>query len=161
MHRENRGDSKVFKEPGLPRHRPPSRPPVTLSIGQLARITGETVKTLRYWTDRGLLQAGRGDNNYRTYSPGAKGRVAFIRNAQGLGLRLETISRLLGRGDEQLPCEPVERELGRRLASVKEEIAGLLELEARLVEVLAEAAAHPCDEQEGCRYLPLQGLTLP
>jgi hypothetical protein len=32
-----------------------------LSIGDLANVTGETVKTLRYWTDQGLLDTERGE----------------------------------------------------------------------------------------------------
>jgi hypothetical protein len=43
-----------------------------LSIGDLANVTGETVKTLRYWTDQGLLDTERGENNYRYYSLGLR-----------------------------------------------------------------------------------------
>ncbi|MBI0447287.1 MerR family DNA-binding transcriptional regulator, partial [Deinococcus sp. DB0503] len=42
--------------------------PAPLSIGQLATETGERVKTLRYWTDLGLLQHERKESGYRMYT---------------------------------------------------------------------------------------------
>lgn len=128
----------------------------TLSIGQLARVTGETVKTLRYWTDRGLIEAGRGENNYRTYNQSASDRAAFIRNAQGLGLKLEAVGRLLNLADEsQLPCDRVKQELDIHLAGVRRQLAALRGLEVTLAQMLASAEEQPCEAREGCRYLPL------
>ena len=65
-----------------------------LSIGQVANITGETVKTLRYWTNLGLLSATREENQYRVYQPNVTERAAFIRNAQSLGFTLSEIFEL-------------------------------------------------------------------
>lgn len=68
-----------------------------LSIGDLSATTGETVKTLRYWTDQGLLNTERGENNYRYYMPDMTQRAAFIRSTQALGFTLEDIKSILSR----------------------------------------------------------------
>ena len=63
-----------------------------LTIGQLAEITREPVKTSRYWTDSHLLPATRGENRYRYYNEDARRFVTFIRSAQRLGFAIgETV----------------------------------------------------------------------
>lgn len=126
------------------------------TIGQLARRTRESVKTLRYWTDLGLLAAERGANGYRYYGAGAAERVGFIRGAQALGLTLREIRDVLGaREHEHPPCQEAREVLVRHLRDVRERLAQWARLEAELAERLAWAEAHPrpACEGEGCVYL--------
>jgi DNA-binding transcriptional MerR regulator len=127
-----------------------------LSIGDLASVTGETVKTLRYWTDQGLLDTERGENNYRYYVPDMKQRTAFIRSTQALGFSLEDIKSILHlRAEGVQPCNEVRAELDRHLSAVRERIAELQQLEAELSARLTWAEANPdpaCDD-DGCVYL--------
>lgn len=126
------------------------------SIGHLARETGETVKTLRYWTDLGLLDHTRRGSGYRVYGPGSAERVRFIRTAQQLSFSLHDIAGVLAaRAAGEPPCATVRRDLGAHLATVREQIARLQTLEAQLVTRLTYAEAHPdpaCDSA-GCVYL--------
>lgn len=125
-----------------------------LSIGELAALSGEGVKTLRFWTDEGLLRASRGENNYRRYSLEASQRVAFIRSAQALGLSLEAVRRLLALGDSELqPCEDVRDELSAHLRDVRARIAFLRSIERALENELEQARVSPCGAS-GCRFLP-------
>lgn len=126
------------------------------TIGQLARRTRESVKTLRYWTDLGLLAAERGANGYRYYGAGAAERVGFIRGAQALGLTLREIGDVLdAREHEHPPCQEAREVLVRHLRDVRERLAQWTRLEAELAERLAWAEAHPrpACEGEGCVYL--------
>lgn len=126
------------------------------TIGQLARRTRESVKTLRYWTDLGLLAAERGANGYRYYGAGAAERVGFIRGAQALGLTLREIGDVLdAREHEHPPCQEAREVLVRHLRDVRERLAQWARLEAELAERLAWAEAHPrpACEGEGCVYL--------
>lgn len=127
-----------------------------LSIGDLAGVTGETVKTLRYWTDQGLLDTERGENNYRYYLPDMKQRAAFIRSTQALGFTLEDIKSILHlRAEGVQPCNEVRSELDRHLIAVRQRITELQQLEADLSVRLIWAEANPdpaCDD-EGCVYL--------
>lgn len=67
-------------------------------IGQLAGIAGVSPSALRFYEEAGLLQPGeRSEAGYRLYGPEAAGRLQFIRRAQGLGLTLGEIHRLLDR----------------------------------------------------------------
>ena len=127
-----------------------------LSIGNLSATTGETVKTLRYWTDRGLLNTERGENNYRYYMPGMTQRAAFIRSTQALGFTLEDIKSILHlRAEGVQPCNEVRTELNRHLSAVRERITELQQLETELSARLTWAEANPdpaCDD-DGCVYL--------
>lgn len=112
------------------------------------------MRTLRFWTDRGLLQARRAENSYRIYSPHAPARVAFIRNAQGLGLTLEAIARLLDLSDAEVQsCPQVQEVWEKQLGAVQARIAELQLVEQTLLARLQEVGHRPCDNA-GCRYLP-------
>ncbi len=126
------------------------------SIGQLAKATGETVKTLRYWTDHGLLEAERGENGYRYYREDAARRAAFIRSAQALGFTLSEIQDILAlRASGLQPCEHVKARLETHLATVRAHIAELEALERDLEARLrwAEANPEPECQMDGCVYL--------
>ena len=57
-----------------------------LPIGGLAKRTGTKVNTIRFYEDIGLLPcAARTASGRRTYGDEDVGRLAFIRNARGLG----------------------------------------------------------------------------
>lgn len=67
-----------------------------LTIGQVARATGLPVKTVRYWSDEGLVApAGRTSAGYRLYDRAALARLGFVRTLRELDLDLATIRRLL------------------------------------------------------------------
>ncbi|UQN08044.1 MerR family transcriptional regulator [Deinococcus sp. QL22] len=127
-----------------------------MPIGQLAALTGESVKALRYWTDFGLLTVERRASGYRHYPPEAAGQVRFIRSAQAAGFALDDIQRILAsRQDGQKPCAHVKAELGAHLNTVRTQIAQLQEFEALLQAKVAWADDHPnpaCDSA-GCVYL--------
>lgn len=127
-----------------------------MSIGQLSQRVGESVKTLRFWSDRGLLISGRGANGYRYFGPETVDRIAFIRRSQALGFRLDDIGDILALSERGTPpCDEVRDELRRRLARVRARIAELQGLAAELEERLLWAEEHPdppCDG-EGCVYL--------
>lgn len=54
-----------------------------LKIGELARLTGETVPTIRYWTSMGLLAvAGRSPGGYQLYNRDQARRAKKIRQLQ-------------------------------------------------------------------------------
>lgn len=66
-------------------------------IGELARQAGVTVKTVRFWSDEGLVPpADRTPAGYRLYGPGALARLDLIRTLRDLGVGLPAIRRLLG-----------------------------------------------------------------
>jgi DNA-binding transcriptional MerR regulator len=68
------------------------------SIGDLARRTGLTVKTIRFYSDRGILMpTDRSPAGYRLYDIDALARLDLIRTLRDLGLDLATIRKVLDR----------------------------------------------------------------
>ncbi len=67
-----------------------------MHIGELARRTGLSVKTVRYYSDLGLVpEAERTPTGHRRYDAESALRLDFVRTLRELGLDLATIRRLL------------------------------------------------------------------
>ena len=62
-----------------------------ISIGELSARSGVATSALRFYEQRGLIQAERTSGNQRRYARGQLRRVAFIRAAQRVGLSIEEI----------------------------------------------------------------------
>jgi DNA-binding transcriptional MerR regulator len=68
------------------------------SIGDLARRTGLTVKTIRFYSDRGIVApTGRSPAGYRLYDLGAVARLDLVRTLRDLGVDLPTIRKVVNR----------------------------------------------------------------
>lgn len=68
------------------------------SIGELARRTGLTVKTIRFYSDQGLVPpTGRSPAGYRQYDSTALARLELVRTLRDLGLDLPTIRLVIER----------------------------------------------------------------
>jgi MerR family copper efflux transcriptional regulator len=106
--------------------RPSERP---LRAGELARRTGVSKDTLRFYEREGLLpRPERLPNNYRVYAPEAVERVLWIRRVLAAGFTVEELSRILAERDRGgIPCRRV-RDLGA---------AKLAEMDERLREMQA------------------------
>jgi len=74
-----------------------AREPDLLRIGQLAKATGESNATIRFWMKEGLLQvADTTDAGYQLYHPEMVTRAARIRALQGQRFTLSEIKGELG-----------------------------------------------------------------
>lgn len=62
-----------------------------LSIGELSKLTGASVRSLRHYEQAGLLTSTRGENGYRRFDSSAVGFVERIRVLLRNGFTLEEI----------------------------------------------------------------------
>ncbi|MFF5722318.1 MerR family transcriptional regulator [[Kitasatospora] papulosa] len=70
--------------------------PDALTIGRLAHRTGLPVRTLRFWSDEGLVPpAARTVGGYRLYDGESVARVELVRTLRELGLGLDEVRRVL------------------------------------------------------------------
>ncbi|GAA4598446.1 MerR family transcriptional regulator [Planotetraspora phitsanulokensis] len=66
------------------------------TIGQLARRTELSVRTIRFWSDIGLIPpAGRSAGGYRLYDAEAVTRADLVRTLRDLGIGLESVREIL------------------------------------------------------------------
>jgi DNA-binding transcriptional MerR regulator len=104
------------------------------SIGDLARQTGVKVPTIRYYEDRGLLDAPRRSaGNQRRYGEAELERLRFIRHARDLGFSLGAISALIELQEHpDRTCETATRIAQDQLDAVRHKIRRLRALETEL-----------------------------
>lgn len=99
-----------------------------LKVGELARRTGLTVRTLHHWDELGLLQPGdRTDAGHRLYGEEQIIRLQHIVTLRTLGFALEEVGRVL-----EDPEWDLERALARQLEVLEDELARIESTHARL-----------------------------
>ncbi|MFF0886766.1 MerR family transcriptional regulator [Streptomyces sp. NPDC003456] len=95
------------------------------SIGELAERAGATVKTVRFYSDRGLLpESARSGGGHRRYGPQALERLRLIRCLRALDLPLAQVQRVVedaGGADRVLEDAVASRlrELGREVKAMR------------------------------------------
>ncbi|MER5863104.1 MerR family transcriptional regulator [Kitasatospora sp. NPDC002040] len=91
------------------------------SIGELAERAGVTVKTVRFYSDQGLLpEAARSSGGHRRYGPEALDRLNLIRSLRTLDLPVADVSRVLEREEvlEDVIAGQL-KELGSQLTALR------------------------------------------
>jgi DNA-binding transcriptional MerR regulator len=111
-------------------------------IGELARRSGTSTRTLRYYESHGLLRAKRSANGYRDYDEAELKMVAEIRGLLATGFVLHDIRpfvECLRAGNPSGDACPDSRAvLRRKLAEVDAVIEQLVEVRRRLRAQLEE-----------------------
>jgi DNA-binding transcriptional MerR regulator len=101
---------------------------VLLKVGELARHTGLTVRTLHHYDATGLLApSARSEAGYRLYNAADIARLHAIQALRLLGLPLAEIGAVLGAENDALPDI-----LRRQMASLDQQIAQATSLRERL-----------------------------
>lgn len=112
-----------------------------LSVGELARATGASARSIRHYDDNGLLSSSRAGNGYRVFPLSAVTQVRQIQRLIASGFSLAEIRGFPDcmRRMEGAPSCPETRDAQRRrLASIERQIAELEQRRARLRSMLAQ-----------------------
>lgn len=98
-----------------------------MQIGELAKRSGVTVQTVRFYERLSLLpEPQRKDSGYRIYSGSDLKRLQFVRQAKSLGFSLEEIRDILRMRERgHCPCGEVVSTAERHLRAVEEQIRQL------------------------------------
>lgn len=121
-----------------------------LTIGEVSDRTGVAASALRFYEDKGLIEATRSESGQRRFVRSVIRRVSFVRVAQQVGLTLEEISAAL----ESLPDKRVPNERDWRRLS--ESWRPRLDSAIRLLEGLRDHL----DNCIGCGCLSLKACAL-
>ncbi|MBN9229492.1 MAG: hypothetical protein BGO90_12280 [Legionella sp. 40-6] len=129
-----------------------------MRIGQLAKITGVNLTTVRFYERRGLIpEPKRTASGYRQYAPEMALRVRFIKNAQELGFALKEISELLDlHADSTTGCQTIKQRAADKMMIVESKINALKKIKNALQE-LHNLCSGQGTIKEGCRILDALG----
>lgn len=131
-----------------------------MKIGELARLSGVTIDTIRFYEREGLLPAPlRTSSGYREFSAETLGRLSFIKRARELGFRLDEIGELLILAEaEEAGAHDVRELTAAKLEDVKRRIEKLQRMADSLSDLL-----HRCQGDKVSRaHCPiLQALAPP
>ena len=117
----------------------------TYSIGQVAKQSGFSVETIRYYEKEGLLkEPDRKESGYRQYKQEAIIRLSFIQQAKELGFSLKEIGELLSiRSVENTVCDDVKQLAQEKLDNIESKLKMLQRMRKslkKLVDVCPEQA---------------------
>jgi len=122
-----------------------------LRIGTLARQTGCSVPTIRYYEEIGLIPpARRSPSGQRVYDAAAAGALGFIRRCRDFGFTLEQVGELAAlRRSPDRECSEVRDIARQHLAGVRARMVELMALERMLGRFIGScdatcAPAHAC-----------------
>lgn len=121
-----------------------------MRIGELARLTGVSERSLRYYEMQGLLAAERTPGGHRAYGDWAVDRVIRIQALYAAGLHSTKIAQLLPcmRDSDGGPNERATPLLVAELTAERERVDRLIADLVRSREVLDEAIAAAAGRME-------------
>lgn len=128
-----------------------------MKIGELAKLTNTSSKTIRFYEDSGLLPLPpRSASGYRDYEPEIADRLRFIHRCQAAGLTLQKVRQILAIHDRgEAPCTHVREMLNTRLDQVRAQIAELVALEGHLQTLLGQASKRASTEHDHSTVCPI------
>lgn len=123
-----------------------------LKIGEVARLSGTTIKAIRFYEARGLLpHPARSPSGYRLYADRDLKRLAFIQRAKLLGLPLARIQDLVLHLTADGSARPTIRpRLERSIREQVKEVATRLDQLALLKEELEAFLARMRRAKRAC-----------
>jgi len=110
-------------------------------IGEVARETGTSIDTVRYYEKLGLLDKPiRSDGGFRLYPKEAIEKLRFIKKAQALGLTLGEIKGIMRCSEEGLKpcCDLVRRLFTKKITEFESKIKELQRMKRDLEALLSE-----------------------
>lgn len=114
-------------------------------IGEIAKLTGVSIDTIRHYTHKGLLVPERDDGNgYQLFSKSDMLRLRFILQAKRLGFTLKEIDEILAEANHGCsPCPRVREIIEDRIEDVRKKIEELNKLRERMEKALQHWSTMP------------------
>ena len=115
-----------------------------MKIGQLARLTGVPIDTVRYYERHGLLpEPVREQSGYRVYQTSDVDRLRFVRRAKALGFTLMEIRELLALSDHrEEDMAELRAAAASKLADIDHKLAELTRMRAGLQTLVTACPGH-------------------
>jgi MerR family mercuric resistance operon transcriptional regulator len=113
-----------------------------LTIGEVARLSGVGIETVRFYEREGLLAKPlRTSSGYRKFDAEAVARLQFIRRAKELGFTLNEIKDLLHlRVDAHTTCSDMRTRAEAKIADIEGKIKSLRRMKKALERLMRECS---------------------
>ncbi|MFE4106498.1 heavy metal-responsive transcriptional regulator [Almyronema epifaneia] len=123
-----------------------------LKIGEVHQQSQVPIKTIRYYEELGLIQSARRTRGgFRLFWPEVLTRLAFIKQAQSLGLSLQEIGEILALHDQgQIPCQTVRQKFQQKIVAINDRIEQLTQLKNQLTHLLDQATPTTLTDEQIC-----------
>lgn len=104
-----------------------------MTRGELAKRTGLSAATIRYYEDSGILPVpSRIANGYRMYSEDYLVKIKFIKDTKSLGYSLKEIQEVLHMLKQEMDAETLKSLVRNKIVEIDEKINSLKDIQAML-----------------------------
>ncbi|AVP63766.1 transcriptional regulator [Clostridium botulinum] len=108
-----------------------------MTRGELAKQTGISTSTIRYYEDSGILPAPkRIANGYRVYTDDYLVKIKFIKDAKSLGYSLKEIKEILQMLSQEMDGENLKGLVKSKSCEIEERIKTLHSIQRMLTDLL-------------------------
>lgn len=122
-----------------------------MKIGDVARATGLSVKSVRYYHDIGLIAAGRGENGYRSFDSTSIEQLHFVHQCREMGFSIDECRSLLAlKRDPHRAAGEVKALAQEHLKTIADKIRRMQALEQQLNALVKQCQG---GEQSQCPIL--------
>lgn len=112
-----------------------------MGIGELSKLTGVNIETIRYYERQKLLtDPPRSTGGHRCYSRDHLKRLTFIRRSRQLGFSMAEVIELLALVDGGYTCGEIKAITLEHAKNVREKIADLQRMEKTLMDISTHCA---------------------
>ena len=109
-----------------------------LRIGEMAKISGFSVKTIRFYCDQGLLHTARSEGRYRIFSPESLAELEIIRALRSMDVPIGELARILEvRRAGVCNCSVLKDSIATKLLSIDSRIQELQMMKSELARLLS------------------------
>ena len=109
-----------------------------LRIGEMAKISGFSVKTIRFYCDQGLLLTARSEGGYRIFSLESLAELEIIRALRSMDVPIGELARILEvRRAGVCNCSVLKDSIATKLLSIDSRIQELQMMKSELARLLS------------------------
>src|SRR4051794_11482281 len=114
----------------------------SMKIGEVAKLSGTGIETIRFYEREGLLlEPERRPSGYRQYGGATVERLDYIRRAKELGFTLAEIRDLLELSFAASNCEHIRQRAEVKITDIEAKIRNLQQMKRSLGKIVARCRA--------------------
>jgi len=119
-----------------------------MTIGQVAKLAGVGVETIRFYEREGLLtKPKRKESGYRLFGPDVVSRIQFIKSVKELGFSLKEIRELLFlRVDSRATVGEVKKRVDSKIEQIDRRIHDLKKVRNALAQLSRSVGKGPVSD---------------